>query len=224
MKNSVRIEIIELDDLALAFGQAGTNVGPRLGTNARTQEQKEWWCLRRYIFTLSAAGQIAFPISIVKDERPDFRCEFGPRSIGIEVTEATDPTDQRELTIIDEQDAVVLQGTFGGRFANGAGGDAPERAWQDDILKAVASKVTKVPTWPAPMPEYSLLLYTNSNAGRLIHDWPAVFIALEPMNERVWTELLVGSKIVEIAVICDQWLLMLKPGTMLTYRLEAGEI
>ena len=74
------------------------------------------------------------------------------------------------------------------------------------------------------MPEYSLLLYTNSNAGRLIHDWPDLFSALDPMNERIWTELLVGSKIVEVAVICDQWLLVLKPGIVSSYMLEAGKI
>jgi hypothetical protein len=123
-------------DLAEALGELGTHVGPRVGHSARTQEEKEWWCFRRYILTLAEAGQIAFPISIMKSERPDFRCQFGPRFIGVEITEATHPRDQRELTLIDKQDAMVLRGSLGGRFPNGAGGVGPERTWLADVLRA----------------------------------------------------------------------------------------
>ena len=189
----------------------GRKVGPRKGSDSRTQEQKEWWCLRRHIFTLCAADQIKFPVSITKGERPDFRCKFGTRAVGIEVTEATHPSDQRELTRIDMQDGVALQGTLGGRFPDGGGGDAPVRAWQDDVLKAVFSKVKKVLTWPDTLPEYVLLLYTNSNAGRLINDWPGVFSTLDLINDRLWTEQLLMAKVSAAAVICDQWLLMLEP-------------
>ena len=50
-------------DLVHVFGILGHAVGPRTGPGIRTHDEKEWWCLRRYIFTLSAAGQLEFPIS-----------------------------------------------------------------------------------------------------------------------------------------------------------------
>jgi hypothetical protein len=108
---TLSIEIGGLADLEHVFGILGRTVGPRTGPETRTHDRKEWWCLRRYIFTLSAAGQLEFPISITKGERPDFRCGFGPRSVGIEVSETTDPQDQKGMTKF-EQSGVVP--SFGG--------------------------------------------------------------------------------------------------------------
>lgn len=209
-------------DLPEAFGELGIRVGPRIGANARTQNEKEWWCFRRYLFTLAGIGQVVFPISVTKAESPDFRCEFGPCQIGVEVTEATDPRDQRELTRIDQQEGLVLRGSLGGRFPNGAGGDAPERAWREDILKAVASKVKKLPSWPDAMPEHHLLLYTNSNAGSLIFDWPRAFSTLGPMSDQLWRERLVGTTVTAVTVICDQWLLELRPSVVHWHPLKSG--
>ncbi len=118
---------------------------------------------------------------------------------------------------------IVLRGSLGGRFPNGAGGNEPERAWEEDVLKAVGSKVKKLPSWPEPMPEYELLLYTNSNAGSLIFDWPRAFSALGPLNDQLWRERLVGTTVTAVIVICDQWLLVLRPGTIASYPLEAGD-
>ncbi len=196
--------VASLVDLPEAFGELGIRVGPRKGASARTHDEKEWWCFRRYLFTLAGIGQVFFPISVRKSESPDFRCEFGPRQIGVEVTEATDQRDQRELTRIAQQEKPVLLGSLGGRFPNGAGGDAPERAWRADILKAVAVKVKKLPSWPEPMPEYDLLLYTSSNAGSLISDWPRAFGALGPTNNQLWRERLEGTTVTAVTVICNQ--------------------
>ena len=104
----MKLEIGYGADLALAFGEIGVRVGPRTGADARTHEEKEWWCIRRYVFTLSAANQLEFPILITKAERPDFRCTFGSRHVGIEVGEATDPRDQEEMTMFERTQATAL--------------------------------------------------------------------------------------------------------------------
>jgi hypothetical protein len=101
---SNRIEIGTSANLAHTFGTLGCAVGPRTGPDARTHEQREWWCMRRYIFTLAEVDRLEFPISIEKGERPDFRCEFGSRALGIEVAEATHWSDQREMTEFDLYD------------------------------------------------------------------------------------------------------------------------
>jgi hypothetical protein len=219
-KHAVRLDIADADGLAGGFGKLGTYVGPRIGSNSRTQEQKEWWCIRRYIFTLADARELAFPISVSKAERPDFRCKFGERQVGVEVTEATAQRDQRELTMIDKQNEMVLRGSLGGRFPNGAGGDGPERTWLADVLRAARMKARSVRNYPDPVPEYVLLLYSNSNAASLIFDWQRAFPNVGPANERLWKSL--TRSVTSIAVICDQWLLVLKPRSVVSYPLVSG--
>jgi hypothetical protein len=142
---------------------------------------------------------------IEKAERPDFRCTFGSRALGIEVTEATDPRDQQEMTEFERTGATATLGTFGGRFKHGAAN--PENAWLADVLKQLGAKSPVMDAYPSPMPEYRLLLYTNSNAGRLTYHWPRVFEGLGPTNERIWKYLIPSLK--HVSVICDEWPLML---------------
>ena len=89
----MHIEASTPAELEQAFGDLGLCAGPRRGPNARTQDKKEWWCLRRYVFSLSGVMSLDFPIEITKGERPDFRCIFGGSRLGIEVAEATHPSD-----------------------------------------------------------------------------------------------------------------------------------
>src|SRR5262245_45058916 len=77
--------------------------------------------------------------------------------------EATHPRDQKEMTMFERTQRTALLGTFGGRFARGAGN--PERAWLADVLKRIRTKYREVDDYPNPMPEYVLLLYSNSNAA-----------------------------------------------------------
>ena len=216
---TLSIEVGGPADLEHVFGILGRTVGPRTGPETRTHDRKEWWCLRRYIFTLSAAGQLEFPISITKGERPDFRCEFGPRSVGIEVSEATDPQDQKGMTEFEQSGvSQALVGSFGGRFPRGAGN--PQRAWQSDVLDAVRSKSQVFKNYPDPLPEYVLLLYSNSNAASQIHDamWPSVFSGCGPLNEQIWRQAPPDLK--SVAAICGPWLMVLKPDRVQTYPLS----
>jgi hypothetical protein len=136
-------------ELLSAFGTLGTVVGDRTGPNPGSQDEKEWWCLRRYFLTLDEAELLEFPIAVEKRERPDFWCTFAGCGVGIEVTEATDRRDQREMTKMAQGDTASLLGTFGGRFLGGAVGESPECAWKADVLTAVERKVKKIITYPS---------------------------------------------------------------------------
>ena len=202
-------------DLISAFGNLGTKVGGRTGPDARTHEQQEWWCLRHHLFTLAANDQLEYPITIQKGERPDFCCTFAGREIGIEVAQATHPLDQRELTRMENEDGCVFVGQLGGRFPDGGGNT--ERAWWADVLKAVRRKSRKVRSYPNPLPEYSLLLYSNSNAQRLIFDWPKAFEELDSKFGQLWR--IIDPAIKSLAIICSRWLLLLEPGNAKHYAL-----
>jgi hypothetical protein len=162
-----------------------------------------------------------FPISIEKAERPDFRCKFGPCAVGIEVSEATDRSDQEAMTKFQQSGApIALVGSFGGRFPRVAG--SPELSWQEDVLGAVRSKSQDFDSYTDPLPEYALFLYSNSNAASHIHDelWPRVFAGCDPMNEQIWEK--ARSDLKRVAVICGPWLLMLEPGSVLSYPVQSG--
>jgi hypothetical protein len=56
-----KLKIVTSADLACAFGNLRTEVGPRMGGNARTHDHKEWWYLRSYIFTLAGSDGFSSP-------------------------------------------------------------------------------------------------------------------------------------------------------------------
>jgi len=78
---SLELNIASRSHLASTFGSLGASVGPRTGPSTRSHQEKEWWCLRRYILTMADADELEFPISVVKGERPDFHCTSGSRGL-----------------------------------------------------------------------------------------------------------------------------------------------
>jgi len=167
-----RIEIIQLSELDAAFGRLGGSVGPRIGADKRTQDAKEWFVLRRCMGTALATGVFDLPIKIAKAEppEPDFAAIHGRthKPALIEITEATHPDDQREMTEFARRGKnAILLGDFGGRFAGGA--SQPKFVWASEICDAVLRKQTKsICTRPAP--DRHLVVYPNSNASQLIFD------------------------------------------------------
>jgi hypothetical protein len=90
------------DDLRRLFQVLGVQVGPRHGPNRRTNEQKEWYCLRRYLLALAANGLLHYPVKIYKSESPDFVvCDSVRGIFGVEVTTATEQDWERELSRSD---------------------------------------------------------------------------------------------------------------------------
>jgi hypothetical protein len=125
-------------------------VGPRRGPNRRTQEKKEWYCVRTYLCTLANHSLLHYPICISKTAppKPDFVVsEGGVGTYGIEVTEATTGDWQRELTITEESDHAELIGT-------GWDGDTPEIETAGLIQSAIRAKKQKLAQYDVPKMTY----------------------------------------------------------------------
>jgi hypothetical protein len=100
---------------------------------------------------------------------PDFVVCREPATVGwIEVTEATDEADQKEMTAFERSGkSVALVGTFGGRFADGAA--RPGLAWAADVVGSIKRKSGKA-IYQSTHVARHLLIYPNSNASLLLFD------------------------------------------------------
>jgi len=86
----------------------------------------------------------------------------------VEITEATDPADQREMTESElRKKSKRLPGDFGGRFSGGA--SQPGKAWASDVLDAIKRKTGKA-IFVRSDANRHLVIYPNSNASLLCDD------------------------------------------------------
>ena len=118
-----------------SIGEYGRQVDAR---PQRTKDQKEAYCLRRYLLSLANCGLLDYPLAVEKCETPDF-IVTGTECFGIEVTEATDEVDQREYTKAAKSGVTMWSdGRFGGRgtFV----GVSHERLWLSYVRKAIQKK------------------------------------------------------------------------------------
>lgn len=140
-----RVEIDRLSDFDACLGGLGVHVGARTGPNKRSQDAKEWFVLRHFMAAALPLNIFQIPITITKGHppQPDFAVMHGAarEPAPIEITEATHPDDQREMTEFHKSgEAVMLLGGFGGRFAGGA--CQPKLTWACDIHDAIARSMT----------------------------------------------------------------------------------
>ncbi|MEE9588228.1 MAG: hypothetical protein V3V97_09425 [Hyphomicrobiaceae bacterium] len=173
--------VVALDDRSLrdGFGDRGLDLVKHFATRKERKRcnnglEQEIFLLRRYLLTLSAYDRLAFPMTMSKDESPDFICCCNGVTFGIEVTEATCPTDQRDMTLRQEKKGAHLIGALDGRFGGGAYGTEPERACVDDVLTAVRRKVRKIVEGKYDKPGdnlkwFDLLIYPSGNASFYAH-------------------------------------------------------
>jgi hypothetical protein len=86
----------------------------------------------------------------------------------LEITEATDPTDQREMTAFERSGSSrMLLGGFGGRFSDGA--TQPGWTWASDVIDAIKRKRGKAIFEKSDVGRH-LVIYPNSNASALVND------------------------------------------------------
>ena len=166
------VRITRREDFEAAFGNLGAKVGPRVGSTKRTQDEKEWFVLRRFVERTLGTEILGFPVVFekVQPPKPDFEVRYGEadKLALIEITEATHPGDQKEMTDFAKSDkSASLLGAFGGRFAEGA--SQPKFAWASDILDAITRKQKK-PICSTLAGERHLIIYPNSNASFLLFD------------------------------------------------------
>jgi hypothetical protein len=164
------VNVPDLDGLCAAFGPLGSRVGPRAGRDKRTQDETEWFVVRRFLKVALREGIVKAPISIQKQSPPlpDFGVQVGDAIAHLEITEATDPADQREMTAFERSGkSMMLLGEFGGRFSDGA--SQPGRAWASDVIDAINRKRGKHIFKKSDVLRH-LVIYPNSNASSLVND------------------------------------------------------
>ncbi len=166
------IKVPDIAGFCTAFGAVGLKVGVRTGAEKRTQDDKEWFVVRRFLKAGLRAGIFEAPISVQKRNppEPDFALDLddGDTVAFLEITEATDQTDQKEMTAFEHsKKTAMLVGDFGGRFSGGA--SQPGRAWALDVLDAIRRKVGKAIFLRSETNRH-LVIYPNSNASSLLFD------------------------------------------------------
>jgi hypothetical protein len=161
------IKMTSLEEFDLAFGELGTAVGPRTGRNKRSHDDKEWYVVRRFLKDAIAKGLFHAPLSINKGHPPDpdFVVDHKRGCALIEITEATDAADQREMTLSESHSRPILLGELGGRFHGGA--VEPGHLWASDIVEAIERKTEKS-VFLRSILDRHLVIYPNSNASFLI--------------------------------------------------------
>jgi hypothetical protein len=97
------LEATNLQSLMRQLRSVGRYLGPRSGLNKRSKEDKELFCLRRYIATVAAKRQWDYPCAVNTGESPDFMIKFGNLNQGLEIREAATEVFQRELTALQRQ-------------------------------------------------------------------------------------------------------------------------
>lgn len=170
-----------------AFGSLGLKVGPRTGAGKRSQADTEWFVVRRFLEVALGSGIFVAPFSIERTAppAPDFTVRFGSGDIVafVEITEATHPDDQREMTEFERSNqSAMLIGDYGGRFADGA--SQPGWVWASDIVDALERKNGKAIYTPSDKRRH-LVIYPNSNASALLFDRNAERVAFGLLLEAV---------------------------------------
>lgn len=173
-----KLELSNNSDVPEAFGSLGAGVGPRRGPDRRTKDQKEWYCLRRYLVALAAHGSLQFPLKIIKSERPDFMIDAPHGKHGIEVTEATEEGWQRELT---ESEAGKDDEPAGAQLIGGDGfvGELPERDWCAAVIRAINCKIDSLSRPDYPASSCDLLVYVNSRTSIVVDEARAIKVLAE---------------------------------------------
>jgi hypothetical protein len=164
--------LADLDRITASVGQ----VGPRTGPGKRTKEQMEWYVLSRFLEKAIPADIFRLPVK-GRNGRPPHEPDFVLMRPGttdvialVEITEATDGADQREMKAFERSGKkMALVGHSGGRFSRGAA--RPGLAWATDIVAAIKRKEPKVIFERSPAARH-LIVYPNSNASILLSDEP----------------------------------------------------
>jgi hypothetical protein len=157
------VEAVDLSSLSNSIGDYGLAVSAR---PFRTNDEREAYCLRRYLLTLAHNNRLTFPLVVTKSETPDFVLT-SETSCGLEVTEATSELDQREYTEAAKSGQTIWsQGEFGGTGYDGFKGNDHELFW----LRYVSTAIEKKSLLQYSTAATDLLIYSNSTAGGHVAD------------------------------------------------------
>jgi hypothetical protein len=187
------IQISSLEDIEATAALVGLPVGPRTGSSRRTKEKKEWYVALGFLKSTIPAQFFSLPIAI-RNGRPPHEPDFvmtrqasNDAIALIEITEATNQADQREMAAIELSDkAAILVGELGGRFYGGA--SRPGLVWASDIVDAIKRKSGKAIFQDLAAARH-LIVYPNSNASALLFDSDAELSAIQNLRDEIAKDL-----------------------------------
>lgn len=187
------VQISTLEDIEPATAQVGLPVGPRTGNNKRTKEKKEWYVMLGFLKSTIPAQIFSLPIAIrngCPPDEPDFVVTSKANNDAValvEITEATDEADQKEMTALELSDKpAILIGELGGRFSGGA--SRPGLVWASDIVDAIKRKSGKTIFKHSPVARH-LIVYPNSNASFLLFDSDDELSAIQNLRDEIAKDL-----------------------------------
>ncbi len=172
------VDLTGTERLDEELGEFGRDVGPRFDRltglsrmRARGREGEDW-CLRRLLIALIASDRLRLPATLcVSDpaagrKLPDALLDTGDGDrVGIEVTEATSRTYQRDLSAADRDATEQGKEVYVLDPGDGRTGDEPERQAVAEIQQAYARKAGKLRAGDyAECQSVDLLIYLNSSA------------------------------------------------------------
>jgi hypothetical protein len=133
---AIEVTIQSIEEFDEAFGS--------IGTGRLTKEDKEWFVLRQFMKAAIMEVPFLLPLTVRKacPPDPDFIVldEDRKETVAlIEITIASNETDQEERSKIDGGDQAGLLGVHGGRTAAN-----PERTWVKDVITAIRKKRMKI--------------------------------------------------------------------------------
>lgn len=155
----------------------GRTVGPRKGERPRSHEEKEDYCLRRWLVAMEALRQLRLPLKVLGYEPrndlylPDFVLLWPEmdESLGVEVTEAGGVSFQRWLTSVDGARGAVHWMLRPGEpleKSKGYVGDQSGRIVIRDVREAIIRKSEKAQKGAyRDISRCDLLIYVNSEGG-----------------------------------------------------------
>jgi hypothetical protein len=142
-------------------------------TEGRKDRPEERYCLGVYLLALAQHGLLDYPCNIEQGDAPDFMITKSTgEKTGLEVTRATEPWFQRQMTEADrkyDRRKIAAAATVGHEpepvawFPSSAGwaGDQAEEEWCVLVQGAVEKKLTKLPGF-RPASHYDLLVYDDT--------------------------------------------------------------
>ena len=187
------------------FGAFGISVPSR--TEKKDQFAEEVRCLGRYLFPLAHSGFLTFPMTVVKQEAPDFISTWGVNTIGLEVTKATEQEFEADLTRFNRQQktrhyvsdldtGTMLLGVLGWA------GDSIETEWVSFVLDSIAKKLADLASYS--IGKCDLLIYDNTPVPapdvKKAAEGGRLHFVKEPLADKN------GQSFRVISVIRDPWL------------------
>ncbi len=157
-------------------------------TEGRRHHHEEEYCLGVYLLALAGNGLLDYPFTVKRSESPDFFLTGeSSDAVGLEVTRATEPWLQREMTSADreyrrrelaaEKSGREPEPTIIALSQSGWIGDEAENQWCILMRRAIERKITKLAKF-VPATRHDLLIADDTPLPAV--DRRKVLAALDP--------------------------------------------